>query len=174
VKVRILYRVRQFWQCLIANPKPKDYHEVSRVLSADLMDLFSKLHRSEQAHGLWIYRKLLEQGETHQDLLVAALLHDIGKDRYPLRLWQRVAIVLSRKLSPERARHWGQDDPKDWKSPFVVAERHATWGAEMVMCAGASETTVSLIHRHHESLTQPINNPEDQLLYRLQFLDDKS
>ncbi len=174
VKVRILYRIRQFWQCLIANPKSEDFYEVSRVLSADLMGIFSKLQRSEQAHGLWVYRKLLEQGEIQQDLLVAALIHDIGKDRYPLRLWQRVAIVLCRKISPERAKYWGRDDPKGWKRPFVVAERHAAWGAEMALDAGASDTTVRLIDRHHESLIQPINNPEDQLLYRLQFLDDKN
>ncbi len=144
------------------------------MLSVDLMDFFSTLQRSEQNHGLWIYHKLLEQGETNQDLLVAALLHDVGKDRYPIRLWQRVAIVLGRKLIPERAKHWGQGDPQGWKRPFVVAERHAAWGAEMVMRAGASDTTVKLIDRHHNSLKNPLNHPEDQLLCRLQFLDDRS
>jgi hypothetical protein len=173
MRVRILYRARQFWHTLAANPTSEDYKKVSQVLSADLINLFSTLQRSEQVHGLWIFRKLLEQGETHPDLLAAALLHDVGKNRFPLRLWQRVVIVLGGKFFPEKVKHWREDDPQGWRCPFVVAERHAAWGAKMAMRAGASETTLKLIERHQDSLMNPIIYPEDQLLYRLQFFDDR-
>lgn len=169
-----MYRVRQFWQNLTANPTREDYIKISQVLSADLLDLFYTLQRSEQAHGLWIYQKLIEQGEAHQDLLAAALLHDVGKNRYPLKLWQRVAIVFGKKLFPKRVKRWEQEDQRGWKRPFVVAERHAAWGAEMAMRAGASDTTVELIQRHHDTLQNPMIHPKDQFLNRLQYLDDRS
>lgn len=173
-KLRVLYRARQFWHSLTALPTPEDINNIYQVLSALLMDLFSALQPGEQAHGLWIYHELLEHGETHQDLLAAALLHDVGKNCYPLRLWERVIIVLGRRLFPERVTHWSQDNPHGWKRPFIVAERHAAWGAEMAMCAGATITTVKLIMRHHDPMKSPLIRQEDRLLHRLRLLDDRS
>jgi hypothetical protein len=173
-KVRILYRVRQFWHNLTATPTLEEITDINHVLSAPLMDLFFTLQPSEQAHSLWIYHELLEQGEAHQDLLVAALLHDVGKNRYPLRLWQRVIIVMGTSLFPERVKHWRLDDTCSWKRSFVVAERHAAWGAEMAKYAGASPTTVKLIKHHHDPMKSPSIQREDQLLCRLQLLDDRS
>jgi len=42
------------------------------------------------------------------------------------------------------------------------------------MCAGATPATVKFIERHHDPLKSPSIQPEDQLLYRLQLLDDRS
>ena len=38
--------------------------------------------------------KQREQGEENPDLLTAALLHDSGKTRTPLRIWERVVVVI--------------------------------------------------------------------------------
>ena len=54
------------------------------------------MQSSEQAHAVSVYRQLVAQGETSSDLLAAALLHDVGKSLSPLRLWERVLIVLAR------------------------------------------------------------------------------
>jgi len=172
--VRISYRIRQFWHSLTAIPTLENITSINGVLSVPLMDLFYTLQPGEQLHGIRIYHELLEQGETYQDLLVAALLHDVGKNRFPLQLWQRVIIVLGKSLFPNKLKHWSQGDPDSWRRPFVVAERHAAWGAEMVMRAGATPTTVKLIERHHDPLNKPLIEQDDLLLYRLQLLDDKS
>jgi hypothetical protein len=73
----------------------------------------------------------------------------------------------------------GQAD-RGWKRPFVIAEQHADWGAEMAARLGASPTSVNLIRRHqqmiqfHNSHTATAASKEDQLLYRLQLLDNES
>lgn len=175
--MRLLYRVRQFFQALTAAPTPHDLEKVKDVLSPNLFNLFLKMQTSEQAHSIRVYKLLLEQGETNQDLLTAALLHDVGKSRYPLRLWERVFIVLGKAISPQRLNEWGQAEAFGWRRPFVVSANHAEWGAEMAKNAGASTTTIDLIKRHQTDIKPNfVLHPslEDELLLRLQILDNES
>jgi putative nucleotidyltransferase with HDIG domain len=144
------------------------------------MDLFLKLQPNEQAHSLRIYRQLYQKNSTEKDLLVAALLHDVGKTAYPLHPWERAWIVIGKATLPSKMAEWGQAEPRGWKRPFVIAEQHAGWGAEMAANAGASTTSVNLIRRHqqtihlHSSHNATAASTEDQLLYRLQLLDNES
>ena len=141
------------------------------MLSPELMQLFLRQHPSEQAHSLKIFTNLSEQGEVSPDLLSAALIHDVGKSRYPLRIWERVLVVLIQALAPGKAEQWGRAEPHGWKRPFVVAQQHAAWGAEMAQACGASPITVELIRRHQEAPCSNSMRPENELLCRLQSLD---
>ena len=58
--------------------------------------------------------------------------------------------------------------------PFVVAERHPDWGAEMAAQAGASALVVELIRRHQETPDPRPVNQADRLLQQLQVADDLS
>jgi len=176
--VRIFYRVRQFWQALTSTPDRQDLEQARQVLSPSLLALFWRMQASEQKHGLAIMHQLHAQGETNPDLMVAILLHDVGKTRYPLNPWERVIIVLGRLLMPVQVARWGQASPISWKRPFVVAEQHPAWGAELAEQAGASPLAVRLIRQHQDRpvLTSPLLKVESQLeiqlLQRLQLFDD--
>ena len=190
--MRFIYRARQYWHALIDSPAPEDLEQARRILPTPLMDLFMQLQGSEQVHSLRIHERLQEQNEVNKDLLVAALLHDVGKIRYPLHLWERVLIVVSNSLFPEIVKTWGQGEPRGWRRSFVVAEQHPAWGAEMAAKAGASLMAVALIRRHQEKPAnqivkgdhandmlsgQPAEEStllEDRLLSRLQNLDNES
>lgn len=176
--VRLGYRARQFWHLLTAAPQPEELQLVEQVLSREQLALFRQQQPGEQAHSLWIFHELQVRGESNPDLLVAALLHDAGKSRCPLTVWERVVIVLAKALAPEKAHAWGRGEPQGWKRPFVVAEQHADWGASLAEQAGCSALTVNLIRRHQEtgerSAGQPhLDHPEEYLLRRLQELDEK-
>jgi hypothetical protein len=177
--VRIFYRVAQFWNALHARPASQDIAQTSQALTPEMMTLWLSMQSSEQAHSLAIYHQLLDQGETNQDLLIAALLHDVGKTWYPLRAWERAAIVIGKALLPVQARRWGQGQPKSWRRPFVVAEQHPAWGAEMAAKAGASSFSVSLIRRHQDKSMSHLDGGqslgcEELLLHKLQLLDNES
>ena len=185
--MQILYRARQTWNIVTAIPEKDAIDQVSKILSPDLMSLFLCLQPGEQAHSFWVYNQLRQSGETNHDLLVAALLHDVGKSLHPLHLWERIVIVLGKTFSPQGVKTWGQGEPQGFLRPFVISEKHPDWGADMAAKAGASQLTVSIIRWHQEP--QNINPNEQsreipgittnqlverQLLHRLQRADNKS
>jgi hypothetical protein len=146
--------------------------------------LFQRMQPSEQAHSLRVLQALLERGEQDKDLCVAALLHDIGKTRYPMHLWERVWVVLAEAVCPGCAQGWGLkgdgllDTVEWWRKAFVVAARHPQWGAEMAAEAGASPLAVALIRGHQDKQISPVQREastrEEVLLQTLQSVDDLS
>jgi putative nucleotidyltransferase with HDIG domain len=183
----LFYRIRQTWDALTAKPENSDLQEVKEFLPPSQFSLFIGLHTSEQSHSIAVYRQLLENGASQPDLLTAALLHDVGKNRYPIHFWDRIFIVLGKGVAPSLIESWGAAEPDSWKRPFVVSQKHAGWGAQMAAAAGATQLTVELINRHQEQIltedeapsnnhkiTNPPKQTEDQLLALLQLYDNKN
>lgn len=153
--------------------------EVREFLTPALVDLFEKMHPSEQAHSLRIFHKLINSGENSRDLLTAALLHDIGKIRFPLYPWDRALVVIGQACFPKSVEQWGRGNPHGWKRPFVVAREHPKWGAQMAASGGASAMTVRLILRHQDLGTKDdVDNEnlelEERLLQQLRLVDNES
>lgn len=171
---RIAYRLSQFWRMLPGRSAHVDRQEVRRFLGAPLTELFERMHPAEQAHSMRVYGALREQGETDPDLLAAALLHDAGKSRRPLRLFERVLIVLMRAAAPGFVRRWGggSQPAGGLRGAFQTAEQHPAWGAEMAAGAGASPQTCELIRRHQEKSAAAPGLHGDGLLIKLQAVDD--
>lgn len=155
---RILYRARQFWHGIQLAPTAVELDRVRSVLNPAQFDIFTKMQPAEQSHSLAVLNRLSSAGESNQDLLVAALLHDVGKCLYPLKLWERVWIVIGSALLPHRTSKWSKGDPESlrfapiWKRPFIVAGQHAQWGADMAERANSSALVVSLIRFHQDTL----------------------
>lgn len=172
----IAYRVRQFWLALTAAPNPADLQEVRSVLPPALMALFLRMQPGEQIHSLIVYRQLARQAQADENLLTAALLHDVGKSRCPLRVWERALVVAAQKLVPRRVKAWGAspEPVTGWRRPFVVAEQHPAWGAQMAQAAGAHPLVAALIHRHQDPLPGPPQSEADRLLQQLQRYDNES
>ena len=171
-----IYRARQFWLAWRApSLKDHDLAPARSVLTSEQMQLFSRLQPSEQVHALRVLQTVQQQGESDPDLHTAALLHDVGKVHAPLRLWERVLIVLGRGLFPQRARIWGHGQCQGWKRPFVVAEQHPVWGSQMAVEVGATPLAASLIRRHQSpNQSEPDFPCEDRLLEILQDADHQN
>jgi putative nucleotidyltransferase with HDIG domain len=171
----LTYRIWQFWQSLKRPPKEEEWNRVRAILSALEVELFQKLPVPDQNHSLRVHKILESAGETDLNLLKAALLHDIGKIRHPLRRWERVFAVLMGGLFPVTAGEWGQRDPQGIYRPLVVIHQHPIWGAELAQKAGCTQRVIWLI-RHHEE--EDLGGLEDQvgveLLRKLQQADNDS
>jgi len=172
----MFYRVRQFWHALHNKPlTPADLALARSVLSEPQMALFTRLQSSEQAHSLRVLQTLQDNGEKHPDLLVAALLHDVGKICHPLHVLERVVIVLGKQFFPNRMKQWGHAQPNGWKRPFVVASKHPVWGATLAQEAGTSSTATHLIREHQNDLPlEHSNSLEIRLLSTLQAADHQN
>jgi hypothetical protein len=171
---RALYRIKQGVLGLLAFVRPIHYAELEPLLTPDLLALFKRMRRSEQWHSIRVMHALAAQGHTQPDLLVAALLHDEGKARYPYTLLDRTVVVLARRFAPERARAWGQGEPRGLARPFVIAAQHPAWSAEDMAQAGASPLAVALARQHQIAVQGEPSCEADRLLKWLQAVDNVS
>jgi len=178
--VGIFYRLRQFGQALLAKTDRQALDEAREWLTPKQWELFERLQPAERNHALRMLRKLRGQGDDQPDLLVAALLHDVGKLFYRLNPVERAMIVLARATMPRQARRWGDLPQGDieslpwWRKAFALAEQHAMWGAELARQAGASLMTEILIREHHHPQGLGDGNPESNLRYKLWRVDNES
>ncbi|MCJ7811260.1 MAG: HD domain-containing protein, partial [Dehalococcoidia bacterium] len=99
-------------------------------------------------------------------LLAAALLHDVGKG--PVRLWQRVAFVLLRAMSPRLLRRLASADDQGWRGALRRSLDHAERGAALAEAAGSTPETVRLIRLHRSTAG------DDVALSLLQAADEAS
>lgn len=175
---RFLYRSRQFWHAISNRTSQQDVELIKSVLTDPQIELFQRMQPSEQAHSLVVLNALLQQGEQNPDLLVAALLHDVGKSRAPLRIWERVMIVVVGAVCKGCLQKWGKmehteaEHIRGWRRAFIVAEQHPAWGADLAAACGTSPLATALIDRHQERLSSGANTQEDILLSKLQAVDD--
>ncbi len=169
------YRLWQFWQIVTAVPlDPAAREEVAAVLSPSEMSLFARFALNDQWHSYRVMKMLREAGHEHRALLVAALLHDIGKTKLPLSIWERSLIVLGSLLLPGRSVAWGQGEAAGWKRPFAVKVQHPAWSASMVTATGTDLLAIELIRRHQDSVAPDDNSEVARLLRLLQWADDQN
>jgi hypothetical protein len=169
------YRLWQFWQIVTAVPlEPSAQKEIATILSASEKQLFHQFSLNDQWHSYRVMKMLREAGHEQQPLLVAALLHDVGKTRHPLNIWERSLIVLASKLLPKQTAVWGQGEAVGWKRPFVVKAQHPAWSGEMATEAGSHPVAIRLIQRHQDVILAEDSREEAELLRLLQWADNQN
>jgi hypothetical protein len=173
--MRLTYRFGQGIRALFAFTQSVEVSLAEAYLNPSLLRLFQQLKRNEQLHSLSVLRDVLAQGETPHDLAVAALLHDVGKVRYPVAVWQKTLAVAVRELLPQQFIRWSQGDPRNpWQRAFVVYVQHPQWSAALLAEAGASERACWLAAHHAEAWAQWQTHPYAPLLQRLKQADDSN
>lgn len=172
---RITYRTWQFWKVIIARPISKEAEaEVQAVLSDEQMKLFLRQSPAGQQHGYRVMRRLLDNERQDQELLAAALLHDVGKLHMKSKWWDRPVVVLAQAIYPRGVEEWGKRDGSGWRRPFVIKARHAEWGADYAAAAACTPLTVELIRRHQDPIHNKASDSDSELLLLLQWSDDRS
>lgn len=145
---RIVYRVSQFVAHL--NPRSEFVdHELARLLTPEQFALVRRLPRSDRAHLLSVRRRL-EARSSDPDLLLAALLHDVGKvdRRGRVYLVHRVAVVLLGHWWPHHLDRLAMPSRRTWRHGFYLAREHPRLGADLARSASCNERVCWLIARH--------------------------
>lgn len=148
--------------------------DIGGVLRPAELALFRRFSLSDQWHSYRVMVTLRESGRDNPDLLVAALLHDIGKTKMALHWWERVIVVLGGVLWPGRSKIWGLGQAKGWRRAFVIKANHPAWGAAMAAAVGCSPLTVELIAGHQTPIAKDDPGRVATLLRYLQAADDES
>ncbi len=172
--MNLAYRATQFFRARSAKSLAPNHALIETHLSPPLAQYFFRLSHADQTHALRVLQYLLQQGEQDPNLLSAALLHDIGKVRAQPQLMGRILVVLAHWLFPNLVLKWASGKPTGLRRPFVIAGQHADWGAEILEEAGAPETVVELVRRHHDPPSEIARTEIDRLLKRLQLADSEN
>ena len=152
---RPLYRTRQFLGALRPHVEDGERREAVALLGERLWPLFESMSARDQRHSLDVFRLLKNQGRRDEDLLMTALLHDVGKGRLAganVRLWHRVAYVL---LS---GAPWALKRLVNGRGGLGALHQHAERGALVAEALGAPKAVVELIRQHDEK-----DSPDERL-----------
>jgi hypothetical protein len=148
---RARYRVSQFTRGLRPHISPGEAAEVRRRLSARELLLFVSAEGRDRRHSVDLFKRLLREGTQRgrypsEALLVAALLHDVGKGR--LRTWHRVAFVLLNAVSPRLSRVLEAEEGAAWRGALWRLRHHAALSAGLLRSAGSDARVIEIVAAH--------------------------
>lgn len=160
----MLYRVHQFWQALHPTIKKEELEWALSLLPACAVPLFKSQPLPEQRHALDVALDLWDSSIQDSHLLIAALLHDCGKCRHPLKVWERIFIVLLQK-APSQLWNALASSQSSISILLQTAEEHPHWGAIKALEIGLDPEIAKLIREHH--------NPNSEAGYLLYLADNR-
>ncbi len=146
---RTAYRTRQFIGALRPRVAEDERAEAARLLGEGLTPLFESMNLRDQRHCFDVYRTLVDHGCHDHHLLMAALLHDVGKGRLAganVRLWHRVAYVILAAAAPGLLARRANG-----RSELASLQHHCERGAIVAEALGAPAEVVELIRRHEDA-----------------------
>jgi len=153
----IVYRLQQVRQQLgfVAPLSAEERLQVAHWLPASALPLFQTMSAADQRHSLRVCQGLLARECVDEDLLAAALLHDVGKAQGRVPFWTRPAIVLGKLYAPRLLKRlavypYEGKAMSGWRRSLSNAWWHAEIGAELADAAGLSEKSVCYIRTHHQ------------------------
>ncbi|MEX0864369.1 MAG: hypothetical protein WD269_05780 [Acidimicrobiia bacterium] len=128
----------RFFEVLLA--KPLDSHELTRAASwvePGLWEIFIDQQTADQRHCYRAGAKIASDPTNHQDLVVAAMMHDVGKRASRLGVLARIIATLLMAIGAPMSRRMAR------------YRDHGALGADELERAGAPPIAV-LFARHHQ------------------------
>lgn len=156
----LLHRVRQTVASIFSKPGDGGDDLIAKFLTAEQASTFRMLSRHDQAHLCRVCVRVIASGETSNDLVVAALFHDIGKvsPHGKVRLADRITKVVLSKFAPGFLARLAQRPASMWREGLSLAVHHAELGSQRARELGCSDRVYWLI-AHHEG-QPPLSDAE--------------
>ena len=143
-------------------PAPADEAWATALLSEREATHFARMSNPDKRHAVAVAREvdrtLPVDAERRDEVLVAALLHDVGKTASGLRTYGRAVATLS-ALAGGRAFAEVWQDGSGFTRRVGLYLRYPTIGAEVLSVAGSRPWVIAWAAQHHlpeEDWTVPV------------------
>ena len=141
--------VRRFFRGFRGTLTPDEAQTVEELLGPEELRCFRALQGREQRHAVDVLSHLQAHGAPSCDLLVAALLHNVGKGR--VRLYERVAYTLLAMFAPRLLTRVALPDARGFRGAMAAQRDHPALGAEALAAIGVRPRVIELVRGHHDA-----------------------
>ncbi len=128
---------------------PEEARAVEALLGPEELRCFRGLQGREQRHAVDVMQHLRTHGSPSDDLLVAALLHNVGKG--PLYLYERVAYTLLAMFTPRLLQRIARPDGRGFRLAMAAQRDHPARGVEVLATLGVRPRVLELVRGHHDA-----------------------
>lgn len=160
------HRLEQGVRALRSRPELDEALFTHRWLTDRQRAAFAALPAHDRGHLVRVARELTRLVPHDHDLIIAGLLHDLGKSNgvSRVRLADRTVKVILERLSPRLLGIMAQPYAAGLRAGLSLAVHHPEIGAERARELGCSDRVVWLI-KHHEDAK--IDDPGLRLLVEI-------
>ena len=146
-------RIRQFYINATDKMTDSDYEYVESILSNKELSLFNKMLKSEQKHSVRVAKDIESMIEyividdpeivKNKDLLIkAGLLHDIGKSKVKINIFEKSIIVILNKITKSKLR-------KINNKKIDCYYNHGYYSYEYLKGIIKNEMILNIVKNHH-------------------------
>lgn len=172
---RVGYRIGQFGRGVVPWASSRDLALAAAALDERQYAAFMLMAPADQRHAARVARALLTAGLRDPDLIVAALLHDLGKvdarGEGRVLLFHRVAKVALTRVAPATWRRLSAAPRPGPARGYYLLRHHPALGAAWAEALGASPRACALIAAHEGDSIRP---DAAEALAHLRRADDRS
>lgn len=158
-----LYRGKQFYTYYTAKIYDEDWKFLSKYLNNEQLKIFLQLPLYEQRHSIDVaYSVLYMRPDASRELVIAALMHDIGKGNALTPLKKALAVLLDKfmhKLAVKLSKRWYF---------LYIYYNHPEIGGKLAKKIGLPGRSIYLIEHHND------RDPVDEDVILLQNADGKN
>ena len=145
--------VRRFFRGFRGTLTADETRTVEALLGPEELQCFRSLQGREQRHAADVLRHLQAHGSPSDDLLVAALLHNVGKGR--VLLHERVAYTLLTMFTPRLLARVATPGGRGFRGAMAAQRDHPALGAEALAAIGVRPRVIELVRGHHDASAGP-------------------
>ena len=149
------YRIKQFYWAISSFFTKVDEEYLTRYLNKEERALFDNMTKADRQHSIRVakdaeayYKSLMKYTEnmdiSKEEIIKLSLLHDIGKQVYPLNFINKSLVVLLGKFTKNKIKKFSKFDP------VYIYYYHPKEGVRLLKDLGYSSDFLYAIENHHE------------------------